>query len=196
MASSKGDGEGPRKDFPTQQQVNAFKKEIAETHIWARARVVAYSHQRDRWQRGTYWLLGASAILAAGAAISAGLSVHLLSVIFAGISAALSVLTASLKTVSRVSQAEKSHSEVTILSKRIRALETDLDAGLQDLSLTELKLRVEEVRKQTEEAGTRPQPSLKELKEAVAEIGEFSPGELATLAPNTVPVGRAPEGRP
>jgi hypothetical protein len=108
-------------------------------------------------------LLALSAITAIGAAISAGLSARLWSIIFAGVSAGISVINASLKTATQTATSEKGLSAVNALEANIRAFATDLP----QLSTQIRERRLQQLRKEHQEALKLPEPSENILEKAV-----------------------------
>lgn len=133
--------------------------EVDKIDTWTRPRVVAYRRQRDSWKRITYGLLVLSALTAIGAAITAGLSVLLGSVIFAGLSAGLSVINTSLKGPAQISKSEKARTTVSALGGSIDAFRTDMP----DLKAEALDERLQQLRKEYEEAKKLPDPSERQL---------------------------------
>jgi TolA-binding protein len=140
-------------------QIERIREQVEEIDDWAASRVLAYRSQRDLWQRVTYILLGVSAATAIGAAISAGLKAQLSTVIFAGVSAGLSVITASLKTPTQVTKAEAARATVGALRAKIDDFQTDMP----DLSSQDRKRQLEQIRKDYREASKLPSPSERRL---------------------------------
>jgi hypothetical protein len=159
--------------------------EVERLEVWTRSRVIAYRRQRDFWQRITYYLLAFSAITAVGAAISAGLSARLWSVIFAGVSAGVSVINASLKAATQIAKSEKDLSVVAAFGASVRTFKTDLP----NLSVQMLERRLQQLRKQYQDALKLPQPSEKELDKAAISIGAMS-DTAAIVVGNQVTVRR------
>jgi hypothetical protein len=122
---------------------------------WAQARILAYRSQRDLWKRINYILLGVSALTAIGAAISAGLKVQLWTIIFAGMSAGLSVINASLKSPTQVTKLETALATTGALRAKITAFLTDL----RHLPAQDMTLRLKQCREDYEQVMKLPSPS-------------------------------------
>jgi GNAT superfamily N-acetyltransferase len=148
--------------------------EVEKVDIWIKPRVVAYRKQRDFWQRTTYSLLAVSAITAIGAAISAGMSAELWSVIFAGLSAGMSVINVSLKVASQGDKAEKRLAVAAALVAAIRAFETDLP----NLRAQNLERRLQQLREEQQEVLQLCQPSGRQLKKASTKINVMTPRDI------------------
>jgi hypothetical protein len=159
-------------------QIKRITREIDEMDTWAQARVLAYRSQRDHWQLVTYILLGFSAGTAIGAGISAGLKVQLWTIIFAGVSAGLSVINASLKTPTQITKSETAFTTVSALRGKVKAFRTDLP----DLSAQNLTRRLEQVRKEYEQAQKLPSPSYSQLTRAAKALQSMSVTEMSVVA--------------
>ena len=152
-----------------------IRQEIQEIHLWAQGRIIAYRLERDLWQRLTYLLLGISALTAIGAAISAGLKVQLWTIIFAGVSAGLSVINASLRSPNQVSKLEAALTTVGALRAKVKAFMTDLP----DLSTQNAMQRLEQCRKEYEQAMKLPSPSNALLIRAASTLENMTPTALS-----------------
>jgi hypothetical protein len=165
------------------EQIQLIRDQVEGYDEWAASRVLAYRSQRDAWQWATYILLAVSAATAIGAAISAGLKIQLSTIIFAGVSAGLSVITASLKAPSQITKAEAALAKVGTLQAKIDDFQTDI-LGLSDQNRTR---QLDRIRSDYKEAMKLPSPSDRRLVKASAKLRKMSPSERNIQARPTPP---------
>ena len=163
---------------PDTVQTERIRIEINAIDEWAMVRVLAFRSQRDFWQRLTYILLAVSAGTAIGAAISAGLKAQLSTIIFAGVSAGLSVVTASLKTPTQITKSETALATIGALRAKIRAFQTDLP----DLSAQSSARQLEQVRRDYREALKLHSPSDRRLAKAADALQRMSEYDINVRA--------------
>jgi len=155
---------------PEATQKRQIRREVKDIETWNRPRVLAYRRQQDFWQEVTYGLLSVSAATAVGAAIAAGLSIRLLSIIFAGVSAGLSVINASLKAPTQAAESDKARAMVANLGSNITAFYTDSSS----LSIAEQQRRLDQLRKDQQKAMELSEPRTKRLEKAMTELRGMS----------------------
>ena len=164
---------------PTEtDQKQRIKQEFERYDLWAHARILAYRSQRDHWQIVTYILLGVSAATAIGAAISAGLKVQLWTIIFAGVTAGLSVINASLRTPTQLTKSDNALTALSALRAKVEAFLTDMP----DLTEQNLARRRDQCRSDYQDALKLPSPSDRLLRRSVKRMQGMSVTDLAVMA--------------